>query len=81
MYDAWAAYDTNGAVGYIYRGKHTTADVAAARRAAISYAAYRMLAERYIYSRTAFTTLATSVNLLDMLPGLLVAPGNVTVGP
>src|SRR5207247_7819271 len=25
---------------------------------AISYAAYRMLAERYIYSRTAFTTLA-----------------------
>ena len=58
MYDAWAAYDTNGAVGYIYRGKHTTSDVAAARRAAISYAAYRMLAERYIYSRTAFTTLA-----------------------
>jgi len=30
---------------------------------------------------TAFATLATSVNLLDMLPGLLVAPGNVTVGP
>jgi hypothetical protein len=29
----------------------------------------------------ALTTLATSVNLLDMLPGLLVAPGNVTVGP
>src|SRR4051794_13413162 len=31
MYDAWAAYDTNGAVGYVYRNKHTAADVAAAR--------------------------------------------------
>jgi len=29
MYDAWAAYDTN-AVGFIYRGKHTAPDVAAA---------------------------------------------------
>src|SRR5881628_987278 len=36
MYDAWAAYDTNGAVGYLYRGKHTAADIAAARREAIS---------------------------------------------
>src|SRR6266480_3979229 len=43
MYDAWAAYDTNGAVGYIYRGKHTAPDVAEARRIAISYAAYRIL--------------------------------------
>jgi len=37
--DAWAAYDTNAAVGYIYRGKHTAADVTAARNEAISYAA------------------------------------------
>ena len=29
MYDAWAAYDTNGAVGYVYRGKHTAPDIAA----------------------------------------------------
>src|SRR5213592_4936352 len=43
MYDAWAAYDTNGAVGYVYRGKHTAADVAAARHEAISFAAYRIL--------------------------------------
>src|SRR6266849_9826187 len=41
MYDAWAAYDTNGAVGYIYHGKHTAADVAIARQEAISYAAWR----------------------------------------
>src|SRR5712671_5406474 len=52
MYDAWAAYDTN-AVGFIYRGKHTAADVAAARREAISYAVYRMMVERLAYSRTA----------------------------
>ena len=52
MYDAWAAYDTN-AVGFVYRGKHTAADVAAARREAISYAMYRMMVERLAYSRTA----------------------------
>src|SRR5260221_12747624 len=40
MYDAWAAYDTNGgAVGYIYHAKHAAADVAAARTEAISFAA------------------------------------------
>src|ERR1043165_8859887 len=53
MYDAWAAYDTNGAVGYIYRGKHSAADVAEARGEAISYAAWRLLKERHVYSRTA----------------------------
>src|SRR5262245_51268140 len=41
MYDAWAAYDTN-AVGFIYRGKHTSTNVSLARREAISYAMYRM---------------------------------------
>ncbi len=58
MYDAWAAYDTNGAVGFIYRGKHATADVAAARHEAISYAAWRLLKERHLFSRTAAATLA-----------------------
>ncbi len=57
MYDAWAAYDSV-AVGYVYRNKHTATDVAAARREAISYAAYRLLKERHVYSRTAATTLA-----------------------
>lgn len=52
MYDAWAAYDTN-AVGFVYRGKHSAADVAAARREAISYAVYRMMLERHAFSRTA----------------------------
>ena len=31
MYDAWAAYD-GVAVGFVYRGKHSAGDVAAARR-------------------------------------------------
>ncbi len=56
MYDVWAAYD-NTAVGYVYRGKHTAADVDAARREAISYAAYRILYERYSLSKSAATTL------------------------
>lgn len=52
MYDAWAAYDAK-AVGFAYRGKHSAADVAAARREAISYAMYRMMQERHAFSRTA----------------------------
>ena len=67
MYDAWAAYDTNGAVGYVYRGKHTAADVAAARHEAISYAAWRLLKERHVYSRTAATTLAADDDLMKSL--------------
>src|SRR5438309_4165826 len=50
MYDAWVAYDTSAAVGYIYRGKHSATNVAAARNEAISFAAYRMLKERHAYS-------------------------------
>src|SRR5436190_18464317 len=57
MYDAWAAYDPV-AVGYLYHRKHTAADLAAARNEAISYAAYRLLSERYSLSRSASTTLA-----------------------
>ena len=57
MYDAWAAYDTNGAVGYIYHGKHAATNSLAARNEAISYAAYRILKERHVYSKTASNTL------------------------
>lgn len=57
MYDAWAAYDTV-ATGYIYHQRHTAADIAEARRMAISQAAWRLLKERYAYSRSAATTLA-----------------------
>src|SRR5215831_12187495 len=57
MYDAWAPYD-RVAVGYLFREKHTANEVAAARREAISYAAYRLLKERYVYSKSASNTLA-----------------------
>src|SRR5204862_4010232 len=58
MWDAWAAYDTNGAVGYIYHSKHSATNILAARNEAISYAAWRLLKERHVYSRTAAATLA-----------------------
>jgi hypothetical protein len=57
LYDAWAAYDPV-AVGFAYRGKHSATNVAAARREAISYAAWRILRERYALSRSATNTLA-----------------------
>lgn len=66
MYDAWAAYDTN-AVGFIYRGKHTATDVAAARREAISYAMYRMMLERHAYSRTATNQATANPNFMAAL--------------
>ncbi len=74
MYDAWAAYDPT-AVGYVYQGKHTSTDVAAARREAISYAAYRTLMERHVYSRTASETLAADT---AQLTALGYSPANVT---
>ncbi|MFW2336239.1 vanadium-dependent haloperoxidase [Ilumatobacter sp.] len=46
MWDAWAAYDP-AAVGYFVTEKHSADDTAAAREAAISYAAYRILLWRY----------------------------------
>jgi hypothetical protein len=46
MWDAWAAYDPK-ADGYFVTEKHEADDVQAAREAAISYAAYRILLHRY----------------------------------
>ena len=73
MYDAWAAYD-NVAVGFVYRGKHSAADVALARREAISYAAYRILKERFALSLNAGATLAA-------LDAQLTALGYSTANP
>src|SRR3954471_2549428 len=67
MYDAWAAYDTNGAVGYVYHAKHTAPDIDAARREAISYAAFRILRERHFFSRTSTNTLIIDTNQLVAL--------------
>jgi hypothetical protein len=46
MWDAWAAYDPT-ADGYVVTEKHRAADATAAREAAMSYAAYRILLWRY----------------------------------
>ena len=46
MWDAWAAYDPD-ADGYFVDEKHTADDVQAAREEAISFAAYRILSQRY----------------------------------
>jgi hypothetical protein len=46
MWDAWAAYDSV-ADGYLVSEKHEAKDVRAAREAAISFAAYRLLLHRY----------------------------------
>ncbi len=66
MYDAWAAYDPV-AVGYVYRGKHTAANIPVARSNAISYAVWRMLKERHLYSRTAASSLAADDALMTSL--------------
>lgn len=77
LYDGWAAYDPT-AVGYAYREKHTAADVAAARRETISYAAYNVLRERYALSRNAATTLSA---LSSRMIQLGYIPGNQTLDP
>jgi len=58
MWDAWAAYDPT-AVGYLTTEKDSASDVEAARAEAISYAAYRVLVQRYKISPNATTSLAS----------------------
>ncbi len=49
MYDAWAAYDAV-ADQVLHHEKLTAADVQAARDEAISYAAYRLIQRRFLFS-------------------------------
>lgn len=46
IYDTWVAYDRT-ALGYLFQERRSASDVSAARREAISYAAYRILRHRY----------------------------------
>ena len=66
MWDAWAAYDPNAA-GYFLNEKHTASDVAAARDEAISYAAYRVLTNRYINAVGADESLSEFDDVMDAL--------------
>lgn len=66
MWDAWAAYDSE-ADGYFVDEKHEADDVQAAREAAISYAAYRLLLHRYSIAaglEATFSELASTMESL-----------------
>ena len=66
MWDAWAAYDPT-ASGYFVKEKDSASDVQAARGEAISYAAYRVLTERYIKAVGASESLSEFDDLMDSL--------------
>ncbi len=66
MWDAWAAYDPS-AVGYFVDEQQTTSDVEAARREAISYAAYRILEHRYANAAGVTETMADLDSLMQRL--------------
>ncbi|HXC51361.1 MAG TPA: vanadium-dependent haloperoxidase [Candidatus Limnocylindrales bacterium] len=78
MWDAWAAYDPVSD-GYLVTEKQTAPDISAARDAAISFAAYRVIASRYAISPSAAAT-STAVrfrmNELGYDPGYVLATGN-----
>jgi hypothetical protein len=68
MYDAWTVYDTTAETlllgktygGYYcpFEGISAPADVEAARRETISYAVYRILYRRFLYSPNAFSSIS-----------------------
>src|ERR1051325_6201064 len=66
MYDAWAAYD-KVAVGYLYQHKHAASDIPAARKEAISFAAYRILTNRYFLSVNSAKTLPALAAVMTSL--------------
>src|SRR4051794_4981627 len=66
MWDAWAAYDPT-AKGYVADEKDHAGDVASARDEAISYAAYRVLASRYIKSVGGDESLSEFADVMDSL--------------
>jgi hypothetical protein len=66
MWDAWAAYDPT-ADGVFFTEKHEEADVRAAREAAMSYAAYRVLLHRYSLATGLEETFAELGSTLESL--------------
>jgi len=80
MWDAWAAYDPV-AIGVFVDEQHAGGDdgvaaVAAAREEAMSYAAYRVLVERYLRSPEAERAVT---RLDDLMVGLCYDPAVTTV--
>ena len=66
MWDAWAAYETT-ASGYIVREKESASNVTAAQDTAISYAAYRVLSNRFAKATGADQTLSELDAIMDSL--------------
>ena len=66
MWDAWAAYDPT-ADGYLFTEKHEAEDVRAAREAAISFAAFRVLLHRYTLATGLETTFAELTSAMESL--------------
>ncbi|MBI3746762.1 MAG: vanadium-dependent haloperoxidase [Chloroflexi bacterium] len=66
MWDAWAAYDPH-ADGVFVTEKDTAPDVEAARREAISYAAYRVLSARFINAVGGSESLSEFADAMDTL--------------
>ncbi|MDA1177453.1 MAG: hypothetical protein O2931_01525 [Planctomycetota bacterium] len=63
MYDAWASFDAT-AKGSFVGEKNVAGDVEAARNEAVSYAAYRVLSDRYTLSASAAASQTIFDNLL-----------------
>ncbi|MFT5240863.1 MAG: hypothetical protein ACI9X0_001840 [Kiritimatiellia bacterium] len=72
MWDAWAAYDST-AVGYACNLSAVASNTAAARDAAVSFAAYRVLTARYALSTNAVQTI---IQLNDIMTGLGYDPAD-----
>lgn len=66
MWDAWAAYDPT-ARGVFVTEKHAAGDVEAARREAMSYAAYKVLTARFIKSTGGEASLSEFADVMDSL--------------
>ena len=85
MWDAWAAYDPQ-AEGYFMNEKFQADDATAAREAAISFAAYRLLLWRYAHAaglqetfdelKTTMASLCYSVDYVDTQADTPAALGN-----
>jgi hypothetical protein len=78
MWDAWAVFDPK-ADGYLVTEKHRASDVQAAREAALSYAAYRVLLWRYAYGanvRVTFDELTRTMRSLCYRPDFTSTKGD-----
>jgi hypothetical protein len=74
MWDAWAAYDPT-ATGYLVHEKHTAGDLTAARNEAISFAAYRVVASRFI---KAVGASESETEFADVMDSLCLTPSVTT---